>query len=380
MATNFKYSSGKDVSEGFVTYDYVRSVYPYLPADRQRLAYYFNGTDPMGTILTSSQIINNVADWSSLKIGMNAITTHLCLIKNTNTLWTWGDNTYGQLGNGNRTARSSPVQVGVLTNWKSVACGFSYTVATKTDNTLWTWGYNINGQLGNGNRTPRSSPVQVGALTNWSQVSCGYGHTAAVKTDGTLWTWGYNTYGQLGSGTTTSRSSPVQVGALTDWKSIVCGYTSCAATKTDGSVWWWGALGSILRSSPIQIGSITDWKSVAVGYSHMLLLNTNGTIWSLGLNSYGELGNGTTNSTSSPVQIGTLTNWKSIWCSHGGETSFGIKTDGTLWGWGRGTYGNIIVPQTTSYSSPVQIGSFTNWKSVVAGVAYTGIIRDITGI
>ena len=95
--------------------------------------------------------------------------------------------------------RSSPVQVGALTNWKQVACGYTHTVSVKTDGTLWSCGYNGYGQLGLGTVVHRSSPVQVGALTNWKQVSCGFYHTVSVKTDGTLWSVGNNnTYGQLG--------------------------------------------------------------------------------------------------------------------------------------------------------------------------------------
>ena len=114
-------------------------------------------------------------------------------------LWTWGYNAYGQLGNGNVTLYSSPIQVGTLTNWKQVAGGDYHTAAIKTDGTLWTWGYNLYGQLGNNTSSTTvfySSPIQVGSLTNWKQVAGGQYHTAAITTDGTLWTWGYNAYGQ----------------------------------------------------------------------------------------------------------------------------------------------------------------------------------------
>ena len=100
--------------------------------------------------------------------------------------------------------------------------GVLHTIAIKTDGTLWVWGNNVSGRLGLGDITNRSSPVQVGTLTNWSSVSAG-SHTMAIKTDGTLWAWGSNGSGRLGLGDITDRSSPVQVGALTNWYSVDLG-------------------------------------------------------------------------------------------------------------------------------------------------------------
>lgn len=116
------------------------------------------------------------------------------------------------------------MQVGTLTNWSSLGCGRNNTAAIKTDGTLWTWGANWTGQLGDGTTTYRSSPVQVGALTTWSSVGLGANHCHAIKTDGTLWAWGRNQVSQLGLGNTTSYSSPVQVGALTGWLKIAGQY------------------------------------------------------------------------------------------------------------------------------------------------------------
>ena len=141
-------------------------------------------------------------------------------------LWSWGYNVYGMLGLGNTTSYNSPMQVGALTNWLSVSCGYNQTVSIKTDRTLWSWGWNNLGQLGLGNTTFYSSPKQVGALTNWSSVSCGGYHTVSIKTDGTLWSWGRNANGQLGLGNVTYYSSPKQVGALTSWTKLFKGSTT----------------------------------------------------------------------------------------------------------------------------------------------------------
>ena len=316
-----------------------------------------------------------------------------------NSLFGWGYNNFGQLGNGTKTNYSSPIQIGTLTNWKQVACGYLYTVAIKTDGTLWTWGYNRYGQLGNGTGVYYSSPIQVGSLTNWKQVAGGNSHTAAIKTDGTLWTCGYNQYGQLGNGTNTNYSSPIQVGALTNWKQVAGGDSHTAAIKTDGTLWAWGynnygQLGNgttIYYSSPIQVGSLTNWKQVACGSYHTAAIKTDGTLWTCGYNiddgygNGGQLGNGTNTNYSSPIQIGALTNWKQV--VGGYRHTAAIKTDGTLWTWGSNLYfyyglgaGQLGNGTTTSYSSPIQVGTLTNWKQVAGGIIHTAAITfaDIT--
>ena len=244
-------------------------------------------------------------------------------------LWACGYNYYGQLGQqlgqGDITNYSSPVQVGTLTTWSQIAGGGYHTIATKTDGTLWAWGYNSIGALGQGNTTNYSSPVQVGTLTTWStwsKIACGYEHTLATKTDGTLWAWGYDAYGQLGQGNTTNYSSPVQVGSLTTWSLVACGAYHTIATKTNGTLWAWGGnqygqLGQgdsyINYSSPVQVGTLTTWSKIAgCGNGHTLATKTDGTLWACGYNNYGQLGQGNITNYSSPVQVGSLTTWSKI--------------------------------------------------------------------
>jgi len=236
-------------------------------------------------------------------------------------LWSWGGNGLGQLGLEDILDRSSPEQVGALTNWSSIAAGGAYhTLATKTDGSLWSWGRNTEGQLGQEDIIHRSSPVQVGALTDWSSVAGGLYHTLATKTDGSLWSWGDNTNGELGLEDILDRSSPEQVGALTNWSSAACGYYHTLAIKTDGSLWSWGdnlygqlGLEDILdRSSPVQVGALTTWSSVACGAYHTLATKTDGTLWSWGYNNNGQLGQEDIIHRSSPVQVGALTGWGSV--------------------------------------------------------------------
>ena len=301
-------------------------------------------------------------------------------------LWSWGTNassvTSGQLGLGDVTNRSSPVQVGALTNWSSISGGNpTFATAIKTDGTLWSWGANTTGNLGLGDIIGRSSPVQIGALTAWSKVSSGGFLTVAIKTDGTLWSWGSNGAGGLGLGDVTNRSSPVQVGALTTW-SVVSARTHVLGIKTDGTLWAWGrnnqgALGlgdTISRSSPVQVGTETNWASVTSIFEASFAVKTDGTLWSWGSNISGVLGLGNTTNRSSPVQVGALTTWSSKIAGSGIPNStsatqhvLAIKTDGTLWSWGLGNYGCLGLGNTTNRSSPVQVGALTTWDVCSAG-------------
>jgi alpha-tubulin suppressor-like RCC1 family protein len=303
-------------------------------------------------------------------------------------LWVWGDNEYGQLGTGNTSSRSAPVNTsGGGINWKQVSCGYAHSAAIKTDGTLWTWGYNLYGQLGNGNTSNYSSPITTsGGGTNWTQVSCGYAHSAAIKTDGTLWTWGFNTPGQLGTNNTSNYSSPVTTsGGGTNWKQVACGQYHIAAIKTDGTLWTcgynlYGQLGdgtTTNRSSPVTTsGGGTNWKQVASGLNTQIAIKTDGTLWAWGRNENGQLGTNNTSNYSSPVTTsGGGTNWKQV-AIHRSNHMVAIKTDGTLWAWGANSVGQLGNSNTSNYSSPVTtIAGGTNWKYAVTGAAHTAAIK-----
>ena len=220
--------------------------------------------------------VGSLSDWKSVAAGRD----NVLAIKTDNSMWSWGRAQYGVLGlNDTLVSRSSPVQVGSLFDWKQVslaAVGASAEFTrnasvVKLDGTLWAWGGGLEGQLGLNDLIYRSSPVQVGTLTNWKYVSVGIYGTAALKTDGTLWGWGGNINGNIGDGLRFNRSSPVQVGNLTNWVSVSTA-KSTSAIKTDGTLWSWGRNNARLgngatsaRSSPIQIGSLQNWKQVSVG-------------------------------------------------------------------------------------------------------------------
>jgi rubredoxin len=329
------------------------------------------------------QTIAGGTNWKQIACGY----AHNTAIKTDGTLWSWGYNGWGQLGDSTLGNKSSPVQtIAGGTNWKQVAGGWNHTAAIKTDGTLWLWGIGNNGALAEASRTNKSSPIQtITGGTNWKQVACGYNFNAAIKTDGTLWTWGYNNVGQLGDSTVVSKSSPVQtIAGGTNWKQVACGFYHTSAIKTDGTLWSWGdnALGAlgdsttVTKTSPVQtIAGGTNWKQVSISSQATAAIKTDGTLWSWGYNANGALGDSTTVTKSSPVQtIAGGTNWKQV---AGGEYHVAaIKTDGTLWVWGDNSFGALGDSTAVSKSSPVQtIAGGTNWKQVACGGFTTAAVQ-----
>jgi|TARA_E500000305_G_scaffold11447_1_gene7819 alpha-tubulin suppressor-like RCC1 family protein len=243
-------------------------------------------------------------------------------IKNNGTLWAWGVGTNGQLGLNDIVQRSSPTQVGTDNNWNDVTvskeAGNTYLgYGIKTDSTLWSWGENYYGQLGQ-NQSPSvdvSSPVQIPG--EWSQLSAGMDHVIAVKTNGTLWSWGNGDFGKTGHNNVgVTYSSPKQVGSDTNWSQASGGTYGSAAVKSNGELYVWGANGGgqigvndrTQYSSPKQVSG-TTWQSVTIGDPGTVhATKTDGTWWSWGYNNSGQLGHNNTTKYSSPVQL-TGTDW-----------------------------------------------------------------------
>jgi alpha-tubulin suppressor-like RCC1 family protein len=305
-------------------------------------------------------------------------------LKSDSTVWAWGYNGVGQLGNGTTTQSNIPVQVSSLTGVIAIAAGTNHGLALKSDSTVWAWGYNGNGQLGNGTTTQSNIPVQVSGLTGIIAIAAGNQHSLALKSDGTVWTWGYNNNGELGNGNTTSSSTPVQFSGLTGIVAIAGGAAHSLALKSDSTVWAagyniYGQLGNgntTQSTTAVQVSGLTGVVSLAGGVYHSLALKSDGTVWAWGYNIYGQLGNGNTTNQSTPVQVSALTGVTTITSSY--YHNLALKSDGTLWAWGLNNFGQLGNGNTTNQSTPVQASTLTGIAAIASGF-YHGLALQNNG-
>ena len=314
---------------------------------------------------------------------------HTVALKSNGTVWTWGANAQGELGNNSTVASLTPVQVvgaggaGFLSGISEISAGADHVIALKSDGTVWNWGYNWGGSLGNNSTTQSNAPVQVlgaggaGTLTGVVSVAAGFDDSVALKGDGTVWTWGYNNYGELGNNTTTTSKTPVQVvgaggsGVLGGIVTISAGAYHTAALKSDGTVWAWGFNGNgqlgnnttTNRAFPAQVlgaggtGVLSGVVAISAGVHHTVALKADGTLWAWGYNAFGELGNNTTGSSSTPVQVlgagGSGTFAGAIAVSAANDHTVALKSDGTVWAWGDNGYGELGNGTNSNSAVPV---------------------------
>jgi alpha-tubulin suppressor-like RCC1 family protein len=290
--------------------------------------------------------------------------SHTVAMKPDGTVWTWGRNSSGQLGDGTTTSRSIPGQVTGLTGVIAVAAGCYQSIALKGDGTVWAWGLNSNGQLGDGTTSNKSTPVQVTGLINVIAIDSGCYHTVALKSDGTVWSWGYNYNGQLGDGTTVNRLTPVQVPGLAGITALSPGSSFTEVLHSDGSLWGWGnnsngQLGdgtTAVQYSPVRLQSLSQVISARGGGGHMIALKGDKTVSAWGTNSVGQLGDGTTTQRTNPVQLAGISDVFNV--AAGEYHSVAVKLDGTVWSWGLNNNGQLGDGTTTNHTSPVQLQGF----------------------
>ena len=327
--------------------------------------------------------------------GVVAVTSgyyHSLALKSDGTAWAWGYNSSGDLGDNSTTDSGLPVQVkdptgtSYLTGVVAISGGYDHSLALKSDGTVWAWGFNADGELGNNSTTQSNVPVQVNDLTgafylsSISAIAAGYHHSLAAKSDGTVRAWGYNSNGELGNNSTSNSSLPVQVEDSTGTSylrgviAVAAGDLFSLALKSDGTVWAWGYNGEgELGNTNVPLGSrlpvqvedpsgtsyLTGITAISASGTHGLALKSDGTAWSWGGNGSGQLGNNSTVGSTLPVQVKDPTGASFltgiVTVEAGDSDSLALKNDGSAWAWGANASGQLGSNSTTASSLPVQV-------------------------
>ena len=309
---------------------------------------------------------------------------HTVALKGDGTVWAWGYNGSGQLGDGTRDKSAVPVKVANISGIKAIASGLDHTIALKEDGTVWAWGDNYYGQLGDGTTIYSNIPVKVAGMSGVKSIYAGGDRNIVIKEDGTVWAWGDNRDGRLGDGTNENSKTPIKINGLTGVTEISVGLCHTVAVKEDGTVWAWGLnsygqFGDGIYNGysmvPKQITGISGVKAVAAGGVHTLLLKEDGTVWASGDNPYGQLGNGTKSYSCTPIQVvGIDGGVKEI--AAGEIFSVALKEDGTVWTWGADDYGQLCNGSGGSSISPLKVPGANSVKAITAGFNHTSAIQD----
>ena len=332
---------------------------------------------------------NGDTDWYKVSNGVN----HTLAIKNDGSLWAWGWDAFNQLGDDDlRTDQDAPVPLATGGTWdgtwEAVAGGYGHSVGLRSDGTIWSWGLNDNGQLGidavDDSTTPVAllDPADMGSMI-WTAVAAGDYHTVALRSDGTLWAWGDNSSGQLGDGTNNDSLVPVRVSDPADmagktWTAVsVAGYVT-VALRSDNTIWSWGnnQLGQLGNNStapsaiPVQEANAwTDWVAVNTGGNHTVAMRSDGTLWAWGNGLFGQLGNGSNFISLIPFAVaGGDTDWVEF--DAGGNHTAAIKADGTLYTWGVNEVGQLADFTNFDINVPHRVG---------APAAISGYVKNTLG-
>jgi alpha-tubulin suppressor-like RCC1 family protein len=289
-------------------------------------------------------------------VAISAGDGHSIALKKDGTVRTWGYNGQGQLGNGAMADSHfpTPVQVSSLSEIKAIAAGDRHCLALKDDGTVWTWGSNWYGQLGDGTKRHSPSSIQVNGLSDVTAIAAGLGHSLALKNDGTVWAWGYNDDGELGDGTRQGHLTPAQIPGLLGVKAIAAGSHHSVALKNDGTVWVWGGDKETGQSAtPRRLQGLSQIVAISAGGWYSLALKQDGTVWAWGIIANGEQNDDSMNEViRKPVQVNALTNVSRI--AAGMWHSLAVKKDGTIWAWGRNYSGALGDGTEINRRSPVR--------------------------
>ena len=301
--------------------------------------------------------IGTANDWMTVSAGAD----HALAIKTTGTLWAWGSGIFGQLGNGLfNSATWNVTQVGTATDWLKVSAGTKFSLAIKTNGTLWSWGLNGLGQLGNGTIVNTNIPNQVGTATNWSKIDAGNEYSLAIDTGGFLYAWGDNTFGQFGNGTNTGSLSPMIVSSSNFWTNISAGFTHSIILNSFGFMFTagdnsQGQLGNGTNTASntfipaTSTGAQFQYIAISAGQYDSLAIKNDNTLWSWGNNNQGQLGLGNNTNTNTLSQVGSSNTWFDI--SAGYVHSQALENNFNLWSTGRGLEGQLAIGSNTAFNT-----------------------------
>ncbi|MDC0712095.1 RCC1 repeat-containing protein [Stigmatella sp. ncwal1] len=317
-------------------------------------------------------------------LAVSAGDNHSLALRSDGTVWAWGDNSSGQLGNGTKDPQPVvlPVQVSGLTDVVAVAAGASHSLAKSRDGTVWAWGANDDGQLGDGTSLEQIRPVQVAVLTDVTAVVASANYSLALRGDGTVWAWGDNDLGQIGDGTDKDRAVPKRVEKLVGIfiSTVVVGDDHSLALSREGDVWAWGYndFGEIgtaedVQAIPERMSGVTGVKALASGNGHSLALREDGTVLAWGDNSEGQLGYDPEATVNTPVKVPGLEGITAL--AAGAEFSLALTGDGTVWAWGINTVGELGIGTDAPRGLPRKVPGLVDIKVLAAGDAHALVLQ-----
>ena len=326
-------------------------------------------------------LVGNSTDLAPHFISISALTTNASAIAVDSSLWSWGTTWYGALGVsgvGYNNRQTSPYKIDSLHKWASVVSRNQGGFALQADGSLWGWGENAGGHLGNGNSVNQYSPVRIGTSL-WRSLSADVGHVMGIQRDSSLWAWGGNDSSQLGDSLTSFVYIPKRIGTA-KWLQVDAGYQFSVGIQSDSTLWTWGSNnsgqlgdGTTVRSRvPHQVGT-GKWLKVSAGYGHVVAMMSDSTLWTWGSNFYGQLGDSTYNNNRKVPHRVNADKWRTMSSSYNHVVA--IRNDGTLWSWGLDFGTSWAVINGNDGHFPFQIGTDT-WKTVVTGQYYALALRS----
>ena len=302
-------------------------------------------------------------------------------------VWTWGDGAKGATGLGSTADRSVPTLVtGVATGTTTVtniSAGHYHTLALLSDGTVRSWGYNKTGQLGDGTTARRLAPVTVTGLSNVIDIVGGRDMSYALLANGTVRSWGAGANGELGNGSHTAiQSTPVSVTGLTGVVALAGGRNHALAIRSDGRVWSWGLNSSgqlgdgtkTSRATPIQVQGITDATAVVAGANHSVALRAGGTVLTWGEAGLGQLGSGNRVDRTVPAAVSGLPPIAFVGC--GRDQTLAVTVSGQLWDWGQNDFGQLGDGTVTRRLTPIQVPDIADAVEAHGGRGYSVLRRN----